>query len=34
MCGRRPIQKISKQKARGGFLRAGFAISAMVALCR
>ena len=34
MCGRRPIRKIPKQKTRGGFLRAGFAISAMVALCR
>jgi len=34
MCGRRPIRKIPKQKARGGFPRAGFAIFAMMALCR
>jgi len=26
--------RIPKQKARGGFLRAGFAIFAMMALCR
>jgi hypothetical protein len=31
--GRRPIQN-SKQKARDGFLRAGFAVFAMMALCR
>jgi hypothetical protein len=32
ICGRRPVQK-AHEKARGGFLRAGFTISAIMSFC-
>jgi hypothetical protein len=33
MGGRRPIPEKAREKARGGFLRAGLTIYAMVPLC-